>query len=93
MTYLIKWGCLHCTIAVLHVQCAIKNHNLSLKVNFLFQSVLVIPVFSLQHVDVEHESLELFTQHLRHWTFKCFLGSKKLAQLLKNENCYSESCV
>ena len=39
-----KWVCLHCTIGVSHVKCAIKSHNLSLKVGFLFQSFLVITV-------------------------------------------------
>ena len=32
---LINWACLHCTIAVPHV------HDLSLKVDFLFQCLLV----------------------------------------------------
>ena len=36
--------CLRCTIAVSHVECAIKSHNLSLKVDFLFQNFLVITV-------------------------------------------------
>ena len=36
--------CLRCTIAVSHVECAIKSHNSSLKVDFLFQNFLVITV-------------------------------------------------
>ena len=37
-----KWVCLHCTVAVLHVNWTILSHNFSLKVEFLFQSFLVL---------------------------------------------------
>ena len=42
---LVKLVCLHCTITVPHVYWTIKSYNLKLKVDFKFQSFLVITVY------------------------------------------------
>ena len=46
ITNLVKWSCFHCTIAVSHAHQTLCYYcyNLILKVVFLFQSFLVIPV-------------------------------------------------
>ena len=43
-TNLVKWVCLHCTLAESYAHWTISSPNLILKVIFLFQSFLIITV-------------------------------------------------
>ena len=45
-----KWVLLQCTLAVSHAHWTIQVINLSLKVDFLFQSFLVITVYYLKTI-------------------------------------------
>ena len=44
ITYLLRWVCVHCTVAVPDVHCTTLSQNLTLKVDFLFQRFLVLTV-------------------------------------------------
>ena len=54
-TNLVKWVCLHCTIALFHAHRTFLGYNLILKVVFLFQSFLVNAVYKF------HSKLKLLS--------------------------------
>ena len=56
-TNLVKWVCLHCTIAAYHAHWNTQSHKLSLKVVFLCQSFLVITVVQLKFIKISERQV------------------------------------